>query len=331
MVYIYQKVVDGKEYYYLRASRRQGTRIITKDIAYLGNTLEEARSEIQKLPQKDIRAAYRTIEKFFESKHYLEQAKKLNLKSSHFIGKLLLEEIDACKLHWKQVFQKHDELTKQEYFKKFAIDFAFNTTSIEGNTITLKEASILLTEQLTPKNKTLREIYDIQNTEKVFLDIIKHKKEVSHAVIVELHKNLMSNVDCRIGYRTGEVHVIHSRFASTPAKYIKTDMDLLFKWFENNKQILHSFALATIFHHKFEKIHPFFDGNGRTGRMLFNLILLDSGYSPIIIRKKNRAEYLDALRKADTSGIIEATPLRYKPLVEFLATEFINSYWNNFL
>lgn len=330
MVYIYKKQVGEKNYYYLRASERRGKKLVIKDIAYLGSTIDEARASLSKLPKKQIRAAYRTINRFLESNTWLEKAKKLKLRQSPFLDKQLLEQVEACRLHWQNVFAKKDFRTKKEYFRQFVIDFAFNTTSIEGNTITLKEAEKLLTEELTPKNKTLREIYDVQNTERVFLGIVENNPSLSPDVIVGMHADLMKNIDLRTGYRTGDVHVVHARFASTPASYVKTDMDLLLRWCKEQKET-HPLVLSGIFHHKFEKIHPFFDGNGRVGRMLLNAILLQSGYPPLIIRKKNRAAYLEALGAADKSELTKAEPARYRKLMEFLAMEMIETYWNQFL
>lgn len=73
------------------------------------------------------------------------------------------------------------------------------------------------------------------------------------------------------------------------------------------------------------------DGNGRTGRMLFTYILLRNKYPPIIIHKKTRKEYLEALRKADKSGLQEFNTDNYLDLVQFCADELIEGYWNLFL
>lgn len=331
MAYIYKKPVGDKVYYYLRASARKGKRIVTKDIAYLGSNIAEVRESLERIPQQRVRKAYKTVHRFLESNTWLEAAKRRKLKASPFIEMSLLEEIGACKLHWQTVFQKHDKKTQQEYFKRFVIDFAFNTTSIEGNTITLKEAALLLTEHLTPKNKTLREIYDVQNTEQALNNVIEALPELSHDMIISIHADLMKNVDQRTGYRTGDVHVLRARFASTPAPYVKTDMGLLLTWYRKNEKIMHPLVLASIFHHKMEKIHPFFDGNGRAGRMLLNAILLKQGYPPIIVRKRNRVAYLEALSKADKADFSHTTPAHYKPLIEFIATELIETYWDIFL
>ena len=88
--------------------------------------------------------------------------------------------------------------------------------------------------------------------------------------------------------------------------------------FNENKPKIPSFALAIIFHHKFEKIHPFMDGNGRTGRMIMNYILLKNNLPPTIIHKKTRKEYLEAMREADPSDIWKLDEKRYKKLIKEL-------------
>ncbi len=169
MVYIYKKTISGKPYYYLRASKRKGKKIIAKDIAYLGNSIQDVKKSLEKGKFKaEIRKAYKTINNFVESNHWLEKAKESKLKKDIFLVEKL-EEVEACKLHYSQIFKKLNEKTREEIFKNFVIEFAFNTTSIEGNTINLEQARNLLEEGITPENKTLREIYDLQNTERVFL------------------------------------------------------------------------------------------------------------------------------------------------------------------
>ncbi|MCR4368902.1 MAG: Fic family protein, partial [archaeon] len=301
MVYIYKKMVGGKPYYYLRASSRKGKKVSVKDIAYLGNSVAEVKESLSKLPKHNaaIEKAYRTIGLFLESNHFLEETQRLKLKADPFLEEKLAE-VEACRLHYSKVFEKQDPQTKREIFQSFLVEFAFNTASIEGNTISLKEARDLLDEGLTPKGKTLREIYDLQNTEKVF-NSLDFGKKLNHELIESIHDRLLENIDARTGYRIRDIIVTRSRFKSTPGHLVKIDMDLLLKWFKESEGKIHPFALAAIFHHKFEKVHPFMDGNGRTGRMLLNFILMKSGYPPVIIRKKIRADYLDVLSNVDSS------------------------------
>ncbi|MBS3138028.1 Fic family protein [Candidatus Woesearchaeota archaeon] len=112
---------------------------------------------------------------------------------------------------------------------------------------------------------------------------------------------------------------------------IKTDMDILLEWYKKNETKLHPLVLAVIFHHKFEKIHPFMDGNGRTGRILLNYILLRKKYSPLIINNSSRKTYLEALSKADKANLTTANKNEYSKLVEYIASQFTERYWNIFL
>ncbi len=332
MVYIYKKKVGAKTYYYLRASERKGSKTIAKDVAYLGTSLNEVKKALEQLPaqQPKIRKSYRAIHNFMESNHFIEKAKALKLKYDPYLGEKK-DEVEACKLHFNTDFSKLDPLTQQEIWKNFIVEFSFNTAAIEGNTITLAQARNLLEEGLTPKNKSLREIYDLQNTETVFNQIKHSNEEITHDFITRIHKGLLENIDSRSGYRLHDVRVTFANFKSTPAPYVKTDMDLLLKWYHEHKTKLHPLVLATLFHHKFEKIHPFMDGNGRTGRMLFNHILLKNHYPPGIIRRKNRSQYINALRAADKGDLFKSNREYYQKLVQFTANELIENYWNIFL
>lgn len=332
MVYIYKKSIGNKEYYYLRVSERKGNRVIAKDLAYLGENLEQVNKNLNKLPQysKQIRKAYKTIHNFLESNRYLEKIKKTKIKKDNYLGSKLLQ-IEACKLHYIKEFKNYPRLTKKEIFKNFVIEFAFNTTSIEGNIIKLNEVRNLLQEGITPKDKPLRDIYDLKNTEEVFMNFLESTQKITHEFIINIHKGLIKNIDPRIGYRTQDVRVIKSNFKTTPAPYIKIDMGLLLEWYEKNKNKLHPLVLATIFHHKFEKIHPFFDGNGRTGRILLNYILIINDYPPVVIHTKTRSDYLQTLGKADNSNLKDFEIKDYDSLINFVADEMIDSYWNIFL
>ena len=334
MVYIYKKPVGNKNYYYLRASEKKGKKLITKDIVYLGSSIDEVKSNLDKLSEykEKIRKSYKTINSFLESNHFLEKAKELKLKKDDFL-KGRIEEVGACKLHYNKIFNKLGSLTKNEILKNYVIEFAYNTASIEGNTINLEEARNLLNECITPKDKTLREIYDLQNTEKVFFDLldIKLKKELGNSLIIEIHDRLMENIDERKGYRTTNIRVVRSNFDASPGKYVRTDMDLLLKWYNKNESKLFPLVLAILFHHKFEKIHPFMDGNGRTGRMIMNFILLKKGLPPTIIHKKTRKEYLEAMREADNADLWKIDGEKYSDLIDYGVNEFIETYWNLFL
>lgn len=331
MVYIYKKKVGKKNYYYLRASKRYKGKQITKDIAYLGGTIEQARKNFPKIAKnkQEIRKSYRKINLILERDYYKNKIKNLKLKKDDFLEDYLIE-VEACKLHFQKAFKKLDKLSQKEILENFAIEFAYNTTSLEGNTITLEEARNFFETNKTPANRSLREIYDLQNTKEVLFWLLEEKKEITEKLIIETHKKLLKNIDKRIGFRTKDIRVFKSHFKTSPGIYVQPDINLLLKWYKENKQKLHPFVLSTIFHHKFEKIHPFYDGNGRTGRMLLNYILIKYNYPFAMIYKKNRDDYLDSLVSADKINLTEVKK-EYNVLTKYIANEMITSYWNIFL
>lgn len=327
MAYIYLKKINGKPYYYLRIDTKENNKRVIKDIAYLGNDISKI--NVDKLLdnskyKKEIRKSYKTINKFINSNYYLEKAKKEKLHKDKYFTReqqLLLESI---RLHFKDRFLKIDKKTQKEVLDNFIVSFTYNTTSIEGNTIALNDVKKILSEEIINlKNKTLREIYDLRNTKNTFFSIINSKKPITSDFIINIHKQLVKDIDNRVGFRKHDVRVIKSRFDSTPYFRIEKEIQELLDWYKSSKK-LNPFVLATIFHHKFERIHPFSDGNGRTGRLLMNYILMKNKYPPIIITKKNRSEYLQALEFADKYE-------NYSKLIQFLLNEYKVGYWQNFI
>ncbi|MFT4312652.1 MAG: Fic family protein [Candidatus Woesearchaeota archaeon] len=330
MVYIYKKEIAGKPRYYLRASVRKGARVLVKDIAYLGDCASKIQKALDSLDdyRQDIRKAHTHLQKAINTHFWLEKAQEKKLKKNAYLGSVQLE-VCACQLHFVKQFLKKNQKTQNEILTQFSVDFSYNTTSIEGNTITLDQARKYLLRGLTPPDKTLREIHDLQNTQTVFLQWDSFS--ITHDSIRDLHKQLIKHIDERTGYRNEDVRVFRSRFDATPAKFVQTDMQLLIDWYNKNKKTLHPFVLACLFHHKFEKIHPFMDGNGRTGRMLLNIILLQNKYPPLIVENKMRLQYLRFLSDADRAQITSMESKFYRPLVEFLGKELVSQYWNIFL
>ena len=335
MAYIHVKKVGKNKYYTLRISlRNKDGKVITKDLENLGSDITKIKIEnLEKKYKKEIKKSYRTIKMFLESNYYLEKAKKRKLKKGEFFTKEQLDEIEAIKIHFKEKFLKLDELTQKEIYNLFLIKFAVSSTAIEGNTITLSQANKLLNENILPKNKTLREVYDLQNTKTVFFELFKKKPKISLRFIEKTHDELLEGIDKRKGYRNHDIHIFGQPFKPTPARYVIPDMKMLLNWY-NKKKRMHPLALAAFFHHKFENLHPFSDGNGRTGRMIMNLILLKQGFPPLIIPQTLRKEYLEVMSKADKAlkkSLLSLDMNNYKELFEFVVTQFKKTYWNTFL
>ena len=335
MVYIHVKRIGNQKYYTLRISVRKGNKIITKDLCNLGNDISKINIDnLEKKYKDEIRKSYRTIKQFLDKNTYLEKVKKLKLKQNTYLDKKQLLNINAILLHYKSKFLKLNKLTQKEIFESFLINFAVNSTSIEGNTITLKQAHDLFKEDIIPKNKTLREVYDLTNTKKV-IEFLKEKKpKINEDLIVKIHDLLLDNIDKRKGFRNHNIRIFGQPFKPTPARYIKTDIKLLLKWYNENKNKLHPLVLSILFHHKFENIHPFSDGNGRTGRVVMNHILCLLNYPPLVISRRFRKQYIDSMNIADNAtkkSLINSSSKNYKKLIDFIYSEFKISYWDIFL
>ncbi len=113
-----------------------------------------------------------------------------------------------------------------------------------------------------------------------------------------MHKLLVAGLDIKAGYK--RVAIIVNNKPTAPAGKVRAEMGKLLIWWQDNKKSRrHPLALAADFHQRFERIHPFEDGNGRAGRLLFNYILMEFGYPPILFLHKNRQAYFNALNQAD--------------------------------
>tara|TARA_Y100000310_G_C20691747_1_gene822743 strand:+ start:3450 stop:4460 length:1011 start_codon:yes stop_codon:yes gene_type:complete len=335
MAYIHVKRIREKKYYTLRISVRENNKVVTKDLCNLGSDITKINlNTLEKEHKAEIRKSYKTIKKFLESNKYLEKVKKLKPKTSKYYNKEQLLNIEAIKFHFNTKFLKLDELTKKEYYENFLINFAVNSTSIEGNTIPLEEAGRLLKDDILPKNKTMTEVYDLINTKTAVNFLMDNKPKLSLQLIERIHDILLEKIDNRKGFRNHDIRIFGQPFKPSPARYVKADLNILLKWYEKNKKKLHPLVLATFFHHKFEKIHPFSDGNGRTGRTLMNYILFSLDYPPIIISHRFRREYLECMNKADKSlkkGLTNNDIKHYSNLLNFIYSEYKSSYWDLFL
>ncbi len=336
MVYIHVKKVGNKRYYTLRVSSRdKDGKVITKDLENLGTDIKKITiKSLEKKYSKEIRSSYRTLKRFLDSNHYLENVKKKKLKKQLLLTKEQLEKIEAAKLHYDKVFLKVHKKTQLDIYKLFLIKFAVSSTSIEGNTITLEQAYRLLVDDILPKGKNLREVYDLQNTQDVFLNLHNKKPPLSLKLIEKVHDSLLKNIDHRKGYRSHDIRIFGQPFKPSYGKYVIADMKILLNWYKKHKNKLHPLVLATLFHHKFENIHPFSDGNGRTGRILLNHILNLQNYPPINISKTTRNEYITVLSLADESIKKDLNNVEHKsylPLINFIVDQYYKTYWSTFL
>lgn len=188
--------------------------------------------------------------------------------------------------------------------ESLAIEWTYNSNSIEGNTLSLRETQMVLQEGITIKGKSLREHFEAKNHETALhlLDeYVSNKTPLSISTLLALHALILrSIVDDQAGrIRNGGVRISGANFIPPNAQKVSLLLDELMVFTENNPLNLNVIELAAVFHHKLVWIHPFFDGNGRTARLCMNHLLMSYGFPPAIILRNDRKKYYAALNAAN--------------------------------
>lgn len=185
-----------------------------------------------------------------------------------------------------------------------SLEWTYNSNAIEGNTLTLQETRLVLEEGITIKGKSLREHFEAKNHKKAIAhleSLVQEKSEITEDHILRLHKLVLDGIeeDFAGRYRNGQVRIMGANFIPPAGHKISELMTDFVQQIGNQKDQKNELELAVFIHHRFVWIHPFFDGNGRTARLLMNLWLMQLGYPPAVILKNDRKKYYDALNKAN--------------------------------
>lgn len=180
---------------------------------------------------------------------------------------------------------------------EFMIEFTYNSNAIEGNTLTLKETAMAL-EGMTIDKKPLKDHLEAVGHRDAFLyvqDIAKKDMPLSESVIKNIHALvLMNRPEDKGVYRRIPVRIMGAFTEPVQPYLIEPKMAELLATDNERKGVLHDVERVARFHLEFEGIHPFIDGNGRTGRLLMNLELIKCGYPPINVKFADRKRYYDA-------------------------------------
>lgn len=201
---------------------------------------------------------------------------------------------------------------------RFMLEMTYHSNAIEGNTLTLRETYLVISEGITIKGKSLSEHLEAKNHHEALefiYDLVEqnHPHTISEHLIRELQNIVIGSIDKSIAgtYRTVEVGITASSHQPPRAVEIPGKMSDFIDWYLLQKSKLHPVELAALAHHKLVNIHPFADGNGRTARLLMNIILMQSGYPLVVILKHDRKKYYESLAKADRGDNL--------PFVDFIS------------
>ena len=252
-----------------------------------------------------------------------EKPKRVNAKSVSPKSKLkeiisLKEELD----HKRPLTEAELKRLNEE----FMVEYTYNSNAIEGSTLTLKETSLVL-QGITINKKPLKEHLEAIGHKDAFYyvcDLVKEKTPLTESIIKQIHSLvLVAEPQDRGVYRKLPVRILGANH-TPPQPYLvpkqMEDLMINYKKWIKTKNIV---EVVSLLHLNFEFIHPFIDGNGRTGRLLVNLVLMQNGFPPIDIKFSDRQRYYDcfedfAISNKPTAMIDLISDLLIQRLKEYL-------------
>ena len=205
--------------------------------------------------------------------------------------------------------------------------WTYHSNAIEGNTLSLRETKVVL-EGIAVGGKSLREHFEAINHREAILfleDLVKEKSFLSENQIKSIHRLILKHIDDKNAgvYRNSQVLISGARHVPPDALRVVDAMQSLVAWHPKEGQRLHPVERAARIHGEFVKIHPFFDGNGRTSRLLMNLELMKAGFPPAVLTVDKRLAYYQALDEAHVDR-------RYDPFIRLIADcveQSFEPYW----
>ncbi|MGN6233275.1 MAG: Fic family protein [Trinickia sp.] len=222
--------------------------------------------------------------------------------ANHTAALLATVDADKATLDRARPLPAHTVASLRE---KLMLEWTYHSNAIEGNTLTLRETKVVL-EGITVGGKSLREHFEATNHRDAILyveAIVAKHEALTEWQVRNLHALVLKSIDADQAGRYRQENVVIAGASTMPPDFmhLPAEMAGLMHWYDD-AGATHPIERAAELHTRFVKIHPFVDGNGRTGRLLLNFELLKMGYPPAIIRKEDRLAYYDALDTACVSG-----------------------------
>lgn len=194
----------------------------------------------------------------------------------------------------------------------YRVEWTYNSNAIEGNTLSLIETKVVMEDGLTIGGKRLQEHFEVINHSEAISfieDQVNRIDPLDERTLKTIHHLILKNIDDDNAgtYRSINVRISGSQHEPPHFLQVDNEMKNLFAWYEQEKDRFHPVELAALFHFKFVYIHPFADGNGRTARLLMNLILMSHGFPPAIVKAEDeqRLNYYETLEMASMRNEIQ--------------------------
>ena len=197
------------------------------------------------------------------------------------------------------------------YLDDMLVRMAHHSTAIEGNTLTQYETKSILLDGIIPKVMNEREFYEVKNYKK-YMGFLKdnYPKKITIQLIKDTHRYLLQDIREDAGaFKTIHNIIIGADFTPTEPYLVQSELknwcDTLEYRLDLSNTVEEKIEVIMEQHLRFERIHPFSDGNGRTGRALIVHSCLQQGIAPIIINKSDRQLYMNLLSELDIKGLTD--------------------------
>ncbi|BFM44684.1 hypothetical protein CFS9_33250 [Flavobacterium sp. CFS9] len=225
------------------------------------------------------------------------------LKLSTTLEKIL-SEIDVL----KEKLDTYRQFDSYKISQALELEYTFESNRIEGNTMTLRETDMVINEGLTISGKSMREHLETINHQEAIgfiKDLMQKSNSLNERDLLSIHNLILRGIIPEDAGRYRKVQVMIQGSSHMPPQpfLVAKEMEEYFIWYEINKNKLHPVILAAEMHERLVTIHPFIDGNGRTSRLVMNLILMQKGYLIANIKGdyENRMQYYQSLETAQTT------------------------------
>jgi len=241
-------------------------------------------------------------------------ARKRTASKVEIIDDQVLQRIDKKKLQFLDI--RADSAALKRAKKEAYFQYIYHTVGIEGNTMNLAQTRSILETKLAVAGKSIMEHNEILGMDSALKYInntlVDKIGDITLHDILEMHKRVIGNVDpVEAGlFRRTQVYV--GDHVPPPPSLVYSMVTKFVDWLNSvSAMSLHPVKLAALAHYKLVHIHPFVDGNGRTSRLLMNLVLMQAGFPPVIIRRADRDIYYNHLITANEGDI--------RPFIRFIA------------
>ena len=214
----------------------------------------------------------------------------------HILDLKALEEKAA---RYRALLPQLSEFERADHEENFMVEFTHDSTAIEGNTLTLIQTKMILTDRITPAEISLKELDEVRSHASAWefvKECVKKGMPISENIIRDIHEHVVPVRGVSGMYRNIPVYIRGARHVPPNPMKVRAEMEN-YAYHMDNRAFPDVIEKAAWLHAELVRIHPFQDGNGRTARLVMNYHLMANGYPPTTIKVNNRERYFAALEE----------------------------------